>query len=163
MLLKLHTQNKLNYWTFSSCNYIFYVTEVWHIHRYTVDHKDLFRSLTYINEVSSKLSYLLTYLTAIPIGFVLTNQQENMDFFYKKSHCKKPKSFEVQWNLYKADTIGAKKCVRFIEIFYKIVWPQSKAIGSSLYCPYHRGVPFIVCPLYRDSTVQVFYIVFWNF
>ena len=27
--------------------------------------------------------------------------------------------FTVQWNLYKADTIGAKKNVRFIEIFSK--------------------------------------------
>ena len=25
-------------------------------------------------------------------------------------------SYQVQWNLYKADTIGAKKCVRFIEM-----------------------------------------------
>ena len=43
--------------------------------------------------------------------------------------------------------------IRFIEIFSKIVWPQSKAIRSSSYCPSYRGVRFIVCPLYRDSTV----------
>ena len=43
--------------------------------------------------------------------------------------------------------------VRFIEIFSKIVWPQSKAIRSSSYCPSYRGVRFIVYPLYRDSTV----------
>ena len=46
-----------------------------------------------------------------------------------------------------------KKCVRFIEIFSKIVWPQRKAIRSLSYCPSHGGVSFIVCPLYRDSTV----------
>ena len=44
--------------------------------------------------------------------------------------------------------------VRFIEIFLKIVWLQSKIIRSSSYCPFYRGVRFIVCPLYRDSTVQ---------
>ena len=44
--------------------------------------------------------------------------------------------------------------VRFIEIFLKIVWLQSKTIRSSSYCPSYRGVRFIVCPLYRDSTVQ---------
>ena len=54
-----------------------------------------------------------------------------------------------------------KKCplyrdVRFIEIFSTVVWPQSKAIRSSWYCPSYRGVRFIVCPLYRDSTVVVF-------
>ena len=27
----------------------------------------------------------------------------------------------IQWNLYEADTIGATKCVRFIEIFSKAV------------------------------------------
>ena len=43
--------------------------------------------------------------------------------------------------------------VRFIEIFSKIVGPQSKAIRSSSYCPSYGGVRFIVCPLYRDSTV----------
>ena len=52
-----------------------------------------------------------------------------------------------------------KKCplyrdVRFIEIFSKILWPQSKAIRSSSYCPSYGGVSFIVCPLYRDSTVM---------
>ena len=72
----------------------------------------------------------------------------------------------MQWDLYKADTIGAKKCplyrdVRFIEIFSKIVWPQSKAIRSSSYCPSYGGVRFIVCPLYRDSTV-VFETIIWN-
>ena len=51
-----------------------------------------------------------------------------------------------------------KKCplyrdVRFIEIFSKVVWPQSKAIRSWSYCPSYGGVRFIVCPLYRDSTV----------
>ena len=40
--------------------------------------------------------------------------------------------------------------------FFKIVWPQSKAIHSSSYCPSYRGVRFIVCPLYRDSTVWIF-------
>ena len=50
---------------------------------------------------------------------------------------------EIQWNLYKADTIGAKKSVRFIEIFSKIVWPQNKAIRSSSYCPSFRGLRFI--------------------
>ena len=25
-------------------------------------------------------------------------------------------TYWIQWNLYKADTIGAKKCVRFIEM-----------------------------------------------
>ena len=47
--------------------------------------------------------------------------------------------FALQWNLYKADTTGAKKGplyrdIRFIEIFSKIVWLQSKAIRSSPYC-----------------------------
>ena len=37
---------------------------------------------------------------------------------------------QLQWNLYKADTIDAKKNVRFIEIFSKKVCPQSKAIRS---------------------------------
>ena len=46
-----------------------------------------------------------------------------------------------------------KKCVRFIEIFSKIVWPQRKAIRSLSYCPSHGGVSFIVCPLNKDSTV----------
>ena len=55
--------------------------------------------------------------------------------------------------------VQKKKCplyraVRFIEIFSKIVWPQSKATRSSSYCPAYRGVRFIVCPLYRDSTVS---------
>ena len=45
------------------------------------------------------------------------------------------------------------KEVHFIQIFSKIVWLQSKAIRSSLYCPSYEGVRFIVCPLYRDSTV----------
>ena len=62
---------------------------------------------------------------------------------------------QVQWNLYKADTIGAKKSVRFIEIFSKIVWPQSKAIRSLSYFPSYRCVRFKVCPLYRDSTVFI--------
>ena len=52
-----------------------------------------------------------------------------------------------------------KKCplyrdVRFIEIFSKVVWPQSEAIRSSSYCPSYGGVRFIVCPLYRDSTLS---------
>ena len=67
----------------------------------------------------------------------------------------------VQWNLYKAETIDAKRSVCFVEmsalyrflIFFKIVWPQSKAIRSLLYSPPCRGVCFIECPLYRDSTV----------
>ena len=53
----------------------------------------------------------------------------------------------LQWNLYKADTIGAKKSVRFIEIFSKVVWPQSEAIRSSSYCPSYGGVRFIEIPL----------------
>ena len=65
----------------------------------------------------------------------------------------------IQWNLYEADTIGATKCVRFIEIFSKAVWPQSKAIRSSSYCLSYWGVRFIVCPLYRDSTVLMIYIL----
>ena len=67
----------------------------------------------------------------------------------------------VQWNLYKAETIDAKRSVCFVEmsalyrflIFFKIVWPQSKAIRSLSYSPPCGGVRFIVCPLYRDSTV----------
>ena len=43
--------------------------------------------------------------------------------------------------------------VRFIEIFSKIVWPQSKATRSSSCYPSYRGACFIVCPLYRDSVV----------
>ena len=73
--------------------------------------------------------------------------------FFTKKAIAKSQSFEIQWNLYKADTIGAKKCVRFIETFSKIVWPQSKAIGSSLYCLYHRGVRFIEIPRYRYFTL----------
>ena len=46
-----------------------------------------------------------------------------------------------------------QKSVRFTQIFSKIVWPQSKAIRSSFYCPSGEGVHFIVCPLYTDSTV----------
>ena len=38
--------------------------------------------------------------------------------------------------------------------FSNIVWPQSKAIRSPSYCPSYGGVHFIVCPLYRDSTVR---------
>ena len=69
--------------------------------------------------------------------------------YYKARHVKgkdcRVWQFLVQWNLYKADTIGAKKSVRFIEIFSKIVWPQSKAIRSSSYFSSYRGVRFIVC------------------
>ena len=43
--------------------------------------------------------------------------------------------------------------VRFIEIFSKIVRPQSKAIRCLSYCPSYEGVRFIVCLLYRDSAV----------
>ena len=58
----------------------------------------------------------------------------------------------LQWNLYKPDTIGAiKKCslcraVCFVEIFSKIVRPQSKAIYSLSYRPSYRGVRFIEIP-----------------
>ena len=51
-----------------------------------------------------------------------------------------------------------KKCtlyraVGFPETFSRILWPQSKAIRPSSYYPSYRGVCFIGCPLYRDSTV----------
>ena len=64
----------------------------------------------------------------------------------------------IQWNLYKPGTICAKKCllyrdVRFIEIFSKTVWQQRKSIRSSSYCPSYKGILFIVCLLYRDSTL----------
>ena len=48
------------------------------------------------------------------------------DFFYIDLSCKERQSL-VEWNLYKTETIGAKKMcplyrdVRFIEIFSKIV------------------------------------------
>ena len=45
--------------------------------------------------------------------------------------------------------------VRLIEIFSKIVLPQSKAIRFSSYCPSYRGARFIVCSLFRDSTVEL--------
>ena len=49
-----------------------------------------------------------------------------------------------------------KKCplyrdVRFIEIFSKIVWPQSKAICSSSHCPPYGSVRFIVRPFIEIS------------
>ena len=49
-----------------------------------------------------------------------------------------------------------KKCplyrdVRIIENFSKVVWPQSEAIRSSLYCPSYGGVRFIEIPLYREN------------
>ena len=57
-----------------------------------------------------------------------------------------------------------KKCplyrgVRFIEIFSKIIWPQSKAIRFSTYFSSNGGAWFIVCSLYRDFTV--FEISLW--
>ena len=59
---------------------------------------------------------------------------------------------DLQWNIYKADTIGAKKCLRFIEIFSKIVWRQIKVIRSlSYYLPY-RGFGFIEIPLYNTKN-----------
>ena len=58
----------------------------------------------------------------------------------------------------KRTSLVQKRCplyrnVRFIETFSKIAWPQSKAIRFSPYCPSYTGVRFIVCTLYRDSTV----------
>ena len=50
--------------------------------------------------------------------------------------------------------------VRFKEIFYKVIRPQSEPVRSSLYCPSYGGVRFIVCPLYRDSTVTRNSIIF---
>ena len=52
-----------------------------------------------------------------------------------------------------------KKCplfrdVRFTEIFDRKI----KGIHSLSYCRSYRGVRFIVCPLYRDSTVYVLQI-----
>ena len=47
-----------------------------------------------------------------------------------------------------------KNCDLFLEIFSKIVWPQSKAVRFSSYCPPYRGVRFIVSPIYKDSTVE---------
>ena len=66
--------------------------------------------------------------------------------------------YNYSGNSIKQTPLAKKKCplyrdAHFIEIFSKIVWPQSKAIRSSLYCLSYRGVRFIVCPLYRDSTV----------
>ena len=43
--------------------------------------------------------------------------------------------------------------VHFTGYFSKIVWPQSKAIRSSSNYPFYRDAHFIVCLLYRDSTV----------
>ena len=62
----------------------------------------------------------------------------------------------IQWNLYKAAPLVQKKCplyrdVRIIENFSKVVWPQSEAIRSSLYCPSYGGVRFIEIPLYREN------------
>ena len=79
ILVKLLTQNKLNYCTFGFWNsYFFCIAEVWHIPQCTAEHKGF--SFTDISEVFSKLSYFLTYLTAI--GFVLKTQQKklSMDF-----------------------------------------------------------------------------------
>ena len=58
----------------------------------------------------------------------------------------------LQWNIYKADTIDAKKCLRFIEIFSKIVWRQIKAIRSLSYYPPYRGFRFIDIPLYNTKN-----------
>ena len=60
-----------------------------------------------------------------------------------------------------------KKCplyreVGFIEIFSKIVWPQSKAVRSSSHCPPYESDRFIVCPLYRTRWWEVF-ARFWEF
>ena len=49
-----------------------------------------------------------------------------------------------------------QRCLLYRDFFFKIVWPQSKAIHSSSYCPSYRGVRFIVCPLYIDSTIWIF-------
>ena len=71
----------------------------------------------------------------------------------------KYEQFTLQRNLYKADTIGAKKmsalkrCSLNRDFFEDIVWPQSKAIRSLSCSPSCGGVHFIACPLYRDSTV----------
>ena len=66
---------------------------------------------------------------------------------------------EIQWNLYTADIICAKKSVCFIQIFSKIVWPQSKALHSLSYCLSYGGVCFIVClfieiPLYEMLIIN---------
>ena len=88
------------------------------------------------------------------VTFLYLNSNNFNDRFSDNFMVEKVKSIlVVQWNLYKANTIGSKKCVHFIEIFSKIVWPQSKAIRYSSYCPSYRGFRFIEYLLYRDSTV----------
>ena len=118
------------------------------------------------------LLYLKKFLYLILVSFF-----RHLDFctFVKSNSCKICDTIKVitaYWKLHllfllnprysrisiKRTPLVQKKCplyrdVRFTEIFSKTVWQQSKAIRSSSYCPSYEGVRFIVCPLYRDSTV----------
>ena len=83
--------------TFTLWNsYFFCIAEVLHIPQCTADHnltllvlgtRNLETSL-FPQSYAVKAFILLTFLTEIPIGFVLTTQQENMDF------CSQQKSIE---------------------------------------------------------------------
>ena len=83
--------------------------------------------------------------TIITVRLILTQALENDDEQYSGISIKRTPLVQKMCPLYRD--------VHFIEIFSEIVWPKSKAIRSSPYCSPYRGVRFIVCPLYRDSTV----------
>ena len=67
---------------------------------------------------------------------------------FPKWHLKRKELWKV-WT-----TPLVQKSARFIDAFYKIVWPQSKAIRFSSCCPSYGGVHFIVCLLHRDSIAH---------
>ena len=62
---------------------------------------------------------------------------EKFFFIFCSQSCCMIRLYVIQWKPCKVDTIGEKKMcplyrdVCFIEIFSKMVWPQSKAIRSS--------------------------------
>ena len=73
----------------------------------------------------------------------------------------KVENFMSEKDNHKSDCFLSKQIVHSARFYVvtiahmtKIVWPQSKVIRSSSYCPSLKGVRFIVCPFYRDSTVS---------
>ena len=107
----------------------------------------------YFKTMSNSINfYKGTFLHVIPVRVIVPCINwfihQFLNCFHSGISIKWTPLVQKMWSLYRD--------VCFIEIFHKIVLPQSKAVRSSSYCPSYRGVRFIVCPLYRDSTALSF-------